>query len=396
MIKKFALVSLLIICADALVLINDPHYCYSWDPIRPQLEMTGPTTEYDKVRDHNIETNVSKCKPSRFWYQGRHGSRYPSSSDNDNLFNATNTINKQITQNFFSLKTTLCLPDADLLKNWNLNPNFTLATSGALTQSGWTELKKIATRYQKAFPTLLPKHYSRQHYYFRHSPVPRTLTSAQAFADGLFGPNEYNDVNYEGGEPTDRFLYPFGNCPVFYSFYANMPEVKAFTETPYYQQMVQQVSKKLGFHGDQQLSADIISKCMTHCRYEQILNHEKSSPFCTAFSIANHQVNEYYSDLLYYSLFGYGNPTYRKLYENMSCYLLQAMLQFLQSNDPNEQKAKFWFGHDVNLAFMYVALGLFEDKVPLTGSNFAQQTNRKWKTSFLTPMAGNMAVIRFE
>lgn len=398
MVLKFSLFALFLVCAHASLLINNPFYCYSKDPIRPQLELFGPTTEYVKIRDHHLNVeHVSKCKPARFWYQGRHGSRYPSAADGDNLFTATTTINNNVTRNYKSSKTTLCPSDAELIKNWQLNVNFTLPGSASLTETGRDELKNLAIRLRKYFPTLLPDRYSPDHYYFHHSPVSRTLQSAQAFAGGLFGPKESQNVDYLGGEATDRFTYPFGNCAAFVSIeLGGIPQLTDFEQTSDYLQMVKDASQKLGFHGSQQLSANIVSKIITHCRYEQIYNHIKPSAFCSAFSYADQQVNEYISDLSYYYLFGYGNTENRVLYENMSCYLLQALLQFLQSNNPNDQKAKLWFAHDVNLTFMFVALGLYEDEIPLSGTNFAQQGNRKWKISYITPMAANLVVVRYE
>jgi len=212
----------------------------------------------------------------------------------------------------------------------------------------------------------------------------------------LFGASNVDLVNYEGGFTPDNYLVPFNGCPAWYSFFFDVPEVEIFQRSTTYQQMVRQVSAKLGFHGDQELDAARVEKLITHCMYEQLYNRNSLSAFCSAFSIANHQVNEYLRDLGFNFATGYGNPANRRLFENMSCSLLQAMLQFLQSNDPSDQKAKLWFGHDITLQFMMVALGLYEDDVPLSGSNFAQQTNRKWKTSQISPMGGNIAVIRYD
>lgn len=396
MATKFVLIAQLVICANAIVLINNPLYCYSGDIKRPQIEMFGNTTPYGRVRSHFINSDVSKCKPSRFWFLGRHGMRFPSKADHDNLFSATDNINIDIMKNYNSLKTTLCPSDAELIKNWKINPSFTLRTSGALTSSGWTELSNIASRLQKSFPTLLPKQYDPKYYYFRHSPIQRTLDSARAFADGLFGPTKFDSVDYEGSPYPDRYLLPYFTCPIWLSFWQNVSEAQIFMQGQHYQQMIKQVSAKLGFHGSQRLNASTIEKLMTHCKYEQIFNQISPSAFCSAFSIANHQVNDYYKDLQFYYGCGYGNAAYRKLYENMSCNLIQEMLKFLQSNESSDRKAKLWFGHDITLQLMLTTLGLYEDDVPLTGSNFAQETARKWKTSFLSPMTGNIAVVRFE
>jgi len=397
MTEKFVIIVLLAVCADATFdLPNDPFYCYATDPLKPQIAMFGTTTPYDRVSDLFINPIVSVCKPARVWYVGRHGSRYPSAPDGDNLLKATDTINKEIWENYLSRETTLCLPDAQLIRDWVINPNFTLLTPGALTETGWNEETKIAERLQRAFPTLFPKVYNQNYYYFRHSPILRTRDTARAFARGLFGEGKFDSVTYEAPPSVDNYLVPFNTCPVWSSFYQNMSEVEIFAQTSDYKEMIQQVSNKLGFYGSRSLSADMVDKLITHCKYERIYSHIKPSAFCAAFSVANHQVNEYYRDLSFYYLFGYGNQPYRKLYENMSCYLVQAMLQFLQSNNPSDQKAKLWFAHDATLQLMFMGLGLFEDEVPLTGSNFEQQINRKWKSTFLTPMGGNFAVIRFD
>lgn len=389
---KYILFIILPHCANARIWANDPLYCYSSDPIRLQISMFGTMTPYDEVRGQAINSNVSKCSPSRLWFLGRHGTRLPSTSDRDNLFSSADTIKDDILRNYNSSQTKLCPADVELIKTWTSN----LSSSGNLTASGWNEIKSLASRMQKAFPTLLSKHYTPEHYYFRGSPSPRTTETARAFAEGLFGSMELKNVQYDGGHHPDPYLLSFYYCPTWLSFNLNYTQAKLFAKGQEYQQMIKRVSDKLGFQGSAQLNETSIDKLISHCKYEQIYDHHSLSALCSAFSIADHQVIEYYRDLQFYYSAGYGNPGYRKLYKTMSCTLLQAMLKFLQSNDEADQKAKLWFGHDMTLLFMFNALGLFEDEVPLSDSNFAQQTMRKWKTSFLTPMGGNIAVVRFE
>jgi len=283
MITKLILMMLLALCTNALVAVNNPFYCFSRDPVRPQMKMFGPTTSYEEVRNQLIDAKVSACTPSRFWYQGRHGMRFPSVIDHDNLFSATDGISSDILKNYYSSKTTLCSSDAELIKNWKFNHNFNLPKNGDLTASGWTELANLGSRFQKAFPTLLPKLYTSEHYYFRHSPVPRTLESARAFAEGLFGLDEHDSVKYEGHTFPDPYLLPFNSCPVWFSFFKNVSEAEAFTKGTNYQQMIKQVSEKLGFFGSQQLNASIVDKLLTHCKYEQILNPSMQSAFCSVF-----------------------------------------------------------------------------------------------------------------
>lgn len=75
---------------------------------------------------------------------------------------------------------------------------------------------------------------------------------------------------------------------------------------------------------------------------------------------------------------------------------MQNMLRYLQSNDVNEERARIYGTHSSNLQAFLVALGAFEDLDALTRHNIAQQTNRQWKTSFVSPKGGNLAVVRYE
>ncbi len=392
------LVAVFAACANATFYINNPKYCYATDLVRFQLTMFSTTTRYDAVR--GAAFNPSLCTPKRFWLVSRHGSRYPSLADHDTLFTTTDQTPNNIIANYDAGKTTLCERDAQNIKEWRLDPIMLRTDAPAdLSATGRLELISIAKRYQEKFPGLLPKTYSHLNYFFRNSPLLRTRQTAQAFAEGLFGSSGYQQVNYTGSNP-DLLMYAFGSCPawndvVMSSMDPNVPnEIQTFADGPEFTEMITQVSNKLGFFGSERLSQTQVITLMTHCQYEQILNHDKRSPFCAAFSDANAQVYEYYKDLQFSFISGYGIPEYRALYKNMNCYLVKDMLNFLQATD--NQRARLSFGHDVTVQFLLVAFGLFEDTVPLRANNFKQQAFRKWKTSQITPMGANLAVVRYE
>lgn len=167
-------------------------------------------------------------------------------------------------------------------------------------------------------------------------------------------------------------------------------------EGPEYQEMVMQVSKKLGFHGSHTLSVEEVQTLSTICRFEQIWDTNGTSPLCAGFSVANQQVNDYWEDLDFYYRWGYGLRNYRRFFENLFCHLIQDMLHFLRSNDPNDYKARIFSAHISAIKIALVTLGAVKDEVPLTRHNFAQQTFRLWKSSLICPMAANLAVIRYE
>ena len=166
-------------------------------------------------------------------------------------------------------------------------------------------------------------------------------------------------------------------------------------EGPEYQDVIAQVNARLGFRGSNQLSADEVLAVWEVCRFEKNSDLTLPSPMCAAFSVANNQILEYQPDLDYYYRTGYGVPN-RRLVENINCELMQDMLRFLQSNNPNEPTARIYGTHSQNLHLFFVTLGIFEDLDPLTRHNIAQQINRQWRTSWITPKGGNMAVVRYE
>lgn len=397
MLRALALVlCLLFMLSSANVSMHNPFYCYSEDPIKPQMGMFSTRTAYEINRGRNVDPNVSTCNPSKFWLLSRHGTRLPSVRDLGMIFEYSERLHRDVVMNNENGRTSLCASDSHLINQWMFDPNITLEMEQLLTTSGWNELQGMAQRYQLSFPTLLPSTYSPTDYYFRTTDTQRTIASLQAFADGLFGVNGHEQVEYEDIPERDYLLRPNNYCELYNNVTEIHVEQNEFLEGPEYQEMLTQVSRKLGFHGSHALRAIEVQTLATICKFEQIWDLNSTSPMCAAFSVANHQVLEYFEDLDYYYRTGYGYTNYRQLFENLNCHLLQDLLAHLQSNDVNVPKAKIFNTHLVVLQLIYVAFGAFEEPIPLTRHNFAQQTFRQFKSSVLVPMAANIAIIRYE
>lgn len=131
------------------------------------------------------------------------------------------------------------------------------------------------------------------------------------------------------------------------------------------------------------------------CRFEKNIDLSVPSAWCSAFSIANNQVFEYHADLEYFYLNGYGVRN-RRLVENLNCGLMQNLLRYLQSSNTNEERARIYGTHSTVLQLFMVTLGAFEDQDPLTRHNLAQNMNRLWRTSWMSPKGANLAVVRYE
>lgn len=376
------------------VSMHNPFYCFSTDPIQPHLEMFTSRTAYDVIRGETINANVSTCNPSKFWMISRHGTRLPSPADLVNIFGRSEQLHSEILSNYDRGRTSLCAADIELIRNWSIDSEITLERALYLSSSGYSEMRELAERYQSAFPSIFSSTYSPNDYFFRATNTHRTQQSLLAFAEGLFGENE--NVQLEDVPEQDFLLYPQSFCPLYSNVTSNNQESVAFLEGPEYQEMLTQVSAKLGFHGSQVLRSSDVLLLSRICEYDQIFDLNSTSPLCAAFSVANYEVLEYQADLSIYYSSGYGHTNYRRLFENMICFLIQDLMQFFESYDVNDHKARLFSGNALPVMLALVSLGAFEDNVPLTRHNFAQQTQRLWKTSLTTPMGNNLAVVRYE
>lgn len=213
----------------------------------------------------------------------------------------------------------------------------------------------------------------------------------------MFGVNGHELVHFESvPEEEDVYMRPFSICDLYYELPIRV-EQYSFIQGPEYQEMVTQVSAKLGFHNSNVLRNNEVALLALHCKYEQMwnINYTDPSPFCAAFSVANAHVIEYSQDVDWYHRIAYGRPEYRSLHENIMCFTFQDMLRFIQSNDVNDHKARIFNGH-VSQFLILLHFEAFDGDEVLTRHNFAQQTERAWKSTNLLPMAANLAVIRYE
>lgn len=358
--------------------------------------MFSTISTYETNRGRHIDPTVSSCAPSKFWFLSRHGTRLPSVPDLNRILQLNEKLHIGILRNYDAGKSTLCAADMALIRNWRWDPNITIEFEQHLTNAGWNEFQGLAERFQAAFPEILPSTYSSQDYLFRTTGLPRTVSSLFAFADGLFGFNGHQQVEFAEITLPDVLLRPHMYCELYLNATRVLEEQTAFIEGPEYQNMISEVSAKLGFLGSETLRSDEVETLALICQFEQIWDIESISPLCSAFSVSNFQVLEYKEDLDFYYRTGYGNPDFRRLFENINCHLMEDLLSMLQSDDPNDLKAKIYSTHTVVLPLLLVTFGVFEDEIPLTRHNIAQQTFRLWKTSLLLPKGSNLSVVRYE
>jgi multiple inositol-polyphosphate phosphatase/2,3-bisphosphoglycerate 3-phosphatase len=397
--KVLIFLAVVVAYSEAQLSMNNPQYCYSTDPIRPQNGMHLTWSNYEAVRRIHVDPTVSACTPNRFWFVSRYGGDLPDRAKIQRImdFGAT-PILQNITDNYNQGKTTLCAQDFQLITSWVLDPNITLDSAELLTVSGWNIMEGLGRRWQERYPTLLPSTYNQQTYFFRSAHEQRSVGSIRAVADGLFGPNGHQGVVFEPIPFEDTLLRPHDHCPAYLALQSNREE-EAFRMGPEYRAMITNVNYKLGFFEGEQLPWTTVETMYDICRFEKSENLTIPSEWCAAFSIHDSQVLEFLGDCDYYYRNGYGTADTRLL-SNLNCGLMQDLLRFLTSTATNEPTARFFSTHDAVMQLLAVSFHIFDDEIydmdTLTRHNIAQVMTRLWRTSWISPKGANLVAVRYD
>ncbi|XP_055845414.1 multiple inositol polyphosphate phosphatase 1-like isoform X2 [Episyrphus balteatus] len=326
-------------------------YCLARDNERLQKRTFTSNTAYQFVRgtDLDVGFQVPNCKAKKVWITSRHGTRLPY---REIILNATKL------------------------------------------EEGWEDLKYLAITLQKIFPNIMLKEYDSEHFVFHHTQTQRTEESFKAFAEGLFGPNVYQNIKRDiVPQINDTLLYAYSGCPIWTendwnAYYSKDTEYYKFRESETVKKTIAHISRRLGF--ETPLDFDYIEFMWDICRLEQAWYVNRTSIWCGAFTPAQLVVLEYLDDLVVYQTSGYGH----EINSRVSCNLAKDMLKKLDNDDDPDAVA--YFAHSTTIETLITALGINKDTVPLKANNFASMTDRKWKTSIIDPFASNLVAVKFE
>lgn len=104
------------------------------------------------------------------------------------------------------------------------------------------------------------------------------------------------------------------------------------------------------------------------------------------------EVLEYREDINYYFKGGHGN----EINSQLACTTVVDMLYHLETENATSPKVIAYFAHASTIQLLLTALGAAKDTIPLKSDNFAEMTNRKWKTSEICPFASNLAAVKYQ
>jgi len=365
--------------------------CYSEmsDPYR----LFGSWTSYFAVDNERAQTvEMPGCRPKSFWMFVRHGSRRPSVGQ----INATNTrgphIKAAVVKNHQDGKGHLCGKDLGAFLDWH--PHLTEADDHLLVQAGRDEMKVLGERFRARLPSLFET-FDNKEVIFRSTKTQRTIESAREFFEGAF-------PNYEFDLPA-----PILNDTVlrFYKFCKNfkdldsieegsesLVEMKMFEDSDVMKGMIERVNQRLGFNEtDSKLNLSDIYVMWDTCRYE--MQARETPVFCSPFTKKDLEIMEYHEELKYWRSHGFGGND--KMNRLVACPLMKNMAEALENN-----RVTVHFGHQDGLTTLLTMMGINEDEVAPTHSNYQAVTSsdpeRKYRMSKMNPMGGNFGVLLSE
>lgn len=335
------------------------------------------------------------CYPVHLNMLIRHGSRYPSDGDREDIDELLTKLNEIYTSSSIFRYQNLTIP-------WSKPPDWSNAEPSELSVTGENEQYNIAKRFRSRFMQVFVKEYWNRYYKFVSSDKLRTAQSAMSFAYGLFegrgpvGSSKFQPVaiSFTGRENNDKLLSSDDSCPRYEVDVKEhgVAEVENFMKGPEIQNVIKRLEQKLQLSGRLSLTFDMVEKIYRLCAFG-IMNRGDNT-WCALLDDEDVRVLEYQGDLEAYYEHSYGNELSYKIL----CPLLTEMTKQLQdfSKGKSDVHGVFRFASSGSLIQLLTIFGLYKDSLPLRADNYLQQSQRQFRISNMVTMSANIALVLYE
>ena len=190
---------------------------------------------------------------------------------------------------------------------------------------------------------------------------------------------------------NDTLLKPYKFCPTYQENNVEKDpnsEYNKFLNSSLYRKTVSDISTRLAFRYS--LTNKQIDSIWDMCRYDQAWNLQDYSAWCVAFTKEQVKILEYKEDLKYYYENGYGTASN----DMIACHAVNDMLMHLETQ--KEPNVVSYFTHESEIQLFLVALGAAKDMEALRADNYYSMNRRQFRSSSISPFAGNVAVIKYQ
>uniref|UniRef100_A0A669EY90 Multiple inositol polyphosphate phosphatase 1 n=1 Tax=Oreochromis niloticus TaxID=8128 RepID=A0A669EY90_ORENI len=361
-----------------------------------------------------LQPPSAECRQIHLTAIIRHGTRYPTTKNIKEMQQLYNIVlhNASGEQSWLH----------ELQTQWRMW--YTEDMDGRLVQKGVNELKHLAVRLSKLFPSLISEEKLRGGFIkFITSSKHRCVNSTLSFKAGLtelwdikgmtmiimMGPLCIAccsllpvaflcaDVEFDHAV-NDALMRFFDKCTRFVEEVDNNPsavtEVEKFKEGPEMRRVQQKIADILNVPYSS-ITYDVAEAAFYLCAYEFAIRSVKS-PWCELFDEDDAKVIEYASDLREFWKRGYGHDINSKA----SCILFHDVFSRMDKtatqNKLGQQVTEavtVQVGHADTLLPLLTLLGFFNDSEPLTSTNYAAQAHRSFRTSHMLPYAANLLLV---
>ncbi|XP_030604305.1 multiple inositol polyphosphate phosphatase 1-like [Archocentrus centrarchus] len=321
----------------------------------------------------------------------RHGTRYPTTKNIKEMQQLYNIILHNASGEQSWLR--------ELQTQWTMW--YTEDMDGRLVQKGVNELKHLAVRLSKLFPSLISEEKLRGGFIkFITSSKHRCVNSTLSFKAGMTEHWNIKDMEFDHAV-NDALMRFFDTCTRFVEEVDNNPsavtEVDKFKQGPEMRRVQQKMADHLNIPYSL-ITYDMAEAAFYLCAYEFAIKSVKS-PWCQLFDEDDAKVIEFASDLREFWKRGYGHD----INSRASCILFHDVFNRLDKvaaqNMSGQQVAEavtVQIGHADTLLPLLTLLGFFKDSEPLTSTNFATQAHRSFRTSHMMPYAANLILVLYD
>ncbi|CAG6016971.1 unnamed protein product [Menidia menidia] len=357
---------------------------------------------YEEVNPHLIRDILSvntsilqppsdQCRQIHLTAIIRHGTRYPT------------TKNVKKMQSFYKLVRSSATAKRNWLREiqtqWRMW--YTEDMDGRLVQKGVDDLRYLAIRLSKLFPSMISEENLRGgRVKFITSSKHRCVNSTLSFKAGLTELWDIRDTEFDHAV-NDALMRFFDRCTRFLQEVDNNPsaatEVDKFKQGPEMRRVQQKIADRLGVPYSL-ITDDMAEAAFYMCAYEFAIK-TVNSPWCQLFDEVDAQVMEYSIDLKQFWKRGYGYDINSK----SSCILFHDVFsrldQAVAENKLDQQVTEavtVQVGHAETLLPLLTLLGFFKDDDIPTSTNYASQARRSFRTSHMLPYAANLLLVLYD
>ncbi|GAA6092235.1 multiple inositol polyphosphate phosphatase 1b [Tachysurus ichikawai] len=361
----------------------------------------GTKGRYEEVNPHLIDDilhvnksavrpPVADCQAVHLLALIRHGTRFPTTKNIKKIHRLYDVVMTDAsgTEQWLS----------DIKNKWPMW--YTEDMDGRLVEKGKDDLRHLAVRLSKSFPTLVSEeNLHSQSMEFITSSKHRCVESIQAFQEGLHKHWGVEDVGFRH-YVNDSLMRFFDQCKRFVEGIENnktaLKEVNLFKSSPKMGEVCRRMAGCLQIPHTQ-ITPDLAEAAFFLCSYEFAIK-SRNSPWCNLLDESDAQVLEYKNDLKQYWKRGYGHEINRK----SSCVLFHDLFRRLDQASYDyrfgvvNKAVTIQVGHGETLLPLLSLMGFFRDETPLTAKNFLMQHSRKFRSSQIVPYSANLLFVLYE